>query len=742
MKIENNYLTLKFDDNDGSLISLTNSTGQEFIGQSSRLPLVTLQIRKPDGSKIQINSAMARKIDIQNEHCKNIERVNLAFSDFADFNIAVFISITLPYDSGLTNWSVKLKNDTVNTIEWIDVPGIRIPNDLSGTGKGHGKLVWPGNEGALITDVSARDKGNFPYWDADYPSRGIPGGIYPGPVPTQFMAYYRGDSGLYIGAHDPDGNVKSFEYELLKEGNIRLQFRQYTNALQFGELLLGYPLVIGVFSGDWHDAADIYRDWFHSAAADRIKKIEKNRNLPEWYKESPVVITYPVRGRHDMDEMKPNHMYPYTNGFPVVKHYNDSLKSHILVLLMHWEGTAPWAPPFVWPPFGEMNNFNTFRDELHKSHNYLGLYCSGMGYTKHSNLIPQYDNSEKIQDENLLRFMNAGPDGNVSLSAICTGQRSGYDMCVSTDFAKKTILSEMEKIIDHDIDYIQAMDQNHGGAAYFCYSKNHMHPAGPGKWQTIDMQNLYEQMNDIVHQTGKKVLFGCESVSAEPFISELMFNDARYELNFQYGQPIPLYAYIYHEYINNFMGNQCCTNAVFDNEYAPDNVLYRLAYSFSAGDMLTLVLNEFGEIYWSWGENPDLSLPEQSSIIRFVRNANAWRQGKAKKYLLYGSMEKPFPVKNIPTHIYHFKNGENYIADNVLVSRWKSSDGDTGEFFANYTADDISLQLNIPDMYSGICIFDNAEKYEPGNGERYHLEANTVNVVIPPYSVTLTEFLK
>ena len=38
-----------------------------------------------------------------------------------------------------------------------------------------------------------------------------------------------------------------------------------------------------------------------------------------------------------------------------------------------------------------------------------------------------------------------------------------------------------------------------------------------------------------------------------------------------------------------------------DHHKSPVNVLERLGYAFSAGDMLTLVINDRGQVIWDWG---------------------------------------------------------------------------------------------------------------------------------------------
>ena len=79
-----------------------------------------------------------------------------------------------------------------------------------------------------------------------------------------------------------------------------------------------------------------------------------------------MVLVYPVRGHgRDTGEMTPNCYFPYTNLLPFVDKLHAAIGAPVMALPMHWEGTAPWAPPFVWPPFGGEENFFAFRDALH-----------------------------------------------------------------------------------------------------------------------------------------------------------------------------------------------------------------------------------------------------------------------------------------------------------------------------------------------------------------------------------------
>ena len=223
------------------------------------------------------------------------------------------------------------------------------------------------------------------------------------------------------------------------------------------------------------------------------------------------------------------------------------------------------------------------------------------------------------------------------ISKICTGQRSGYDICPASELGKSILADAYLPLLTSKVDYAQILDQNHGGGQYFCYSKDHGHAPAPGPWMTENMQNVLGEWNDAAGKT----LLGCESAAAEPFIGNLLFSDNRFELCYFIGRPVPLYAYLYHEYVRNFMGNQVCCPI----PTGMDTLRYRMGYSFSIGDCMTVVLCPDGTLMQNWGTRDFEHAPDKEKALAFVGAMTKFYREEAKPYLYNGRMTRGLPVE-------------------------------------------------------------------------------------------------
>lgn len=661
MKFFAKNMSVTIDEKGGFLSSLVIGEKERCVGET---PLFLARLRDRNGDCFYIDSTKATLCAVSQNQ--------ISYTDFGDPFSMLSVALTIRGLDAI-EWYLSIDNVPKDyVIEWVEYPRVRLPR-LIDNDKNGGKILFPYNEGAIITDETKREREYFRHYEPEYPSIGVYA-MFPNMICSQFMAYLFEDVGFYVGAHDLKRSPKGIDYYPDQNG-IFLQMRLFAGA-DFGESYAPqYPIVWQTSCGDWKSAADIYRAWFEENLPPKVTPTLQNKALPEWYEDAPVVVTYPVRGIHDMDKMDPNALFPYVNAMPILNKIKEATNSRLMALLMHWEGTAPWAPPYVWPPYGGEEALAAFRDALHENGDLLGVYCSGFGYTLQSNLIADYHTEEEIERRDLLRAMCHSPQNEPEISKICTGQRRGYDICPASELGRELLYEAYTPLFHGGIDYAQILDQNHGGGQYFCYAKEHGHPPVPGEWMTTNMQELLSEWNT----SAPHMLFGCESAAAEPFIGNLAMSDNRFELNYLYGAPVPLYAYLYHEYVRNFMGNQVC--CPFDS--AQDTLHYRLGYSFSIGDLMTLVLCPNGKLMTHWGTRDFEHCPDMETTLAFIKNLMSFYRGDARKYLYAGKMKNCSDIECEEIAI-PLERGKGFAKlPRLLSSCWEAEDGKTAYIVVN-----------------------------------------------------------
>ncbi len=649
------------------------------LAHGTQPALFRLGLRNKFGAELRVDALQATNCSVEQTTDGWIARYEMAHD--------LMVKIAARTGDAL-DWRIQVENHGDLQVEWVEPLQIALEPLATAGGIGR-EILFPYNEGARVTDLTQRETSWFPYSEPEYPSLGR-FAVFPNMVFAQFLAYLTDQGGLYLGAHDPARGVKGIDFRPFDDsGRVEPMFRLYCGAEPGADWAMDYPMIVAAVGPDWTDAASYYRNWFESALPPRVRKIVDNPDLLDWYRDSPIVVTCPVRGIHDMDEMTPNGFSPYRSACPPLDEIRHRTHARLLVLLMHWEGTAPWAPPYVWPPFGGTGEFYAFRDTLHASGDLLGVYCSGFGYTEQSNLIDSYNCETTIERDHLLGAMCAAPGGKVLHSRICTGQRSGYDICPACARGA-ALLQDAYAPLFGAVDYAQILDQNHGGGQYFCYSDAHGHAPAPGPWMTSSMQHLLSGWNKQV----PKMLFGCESSAAEPFIGNLQFSDNRFELNYQIGQPVPLYAFLYHEYVRNFMGNQCCC------PLPAASFPMRMAYAFTAGDCLTLILNPNGGLMGHWGTRDFDPAPDWDSTLDFARNMIDFYNTEARPFLSAGRMIAPHPIvcetvdyPILPRSYAGSELSYTVTVPKILSTAWESGD-ERVQILVNYTDSQVDYTMD------------------------------------------------
>ena len=127
------------------------------------------------------------------------------------------------------------------------------------------------------------------------------------------------------------------------------------------------------------------------------------------------------------------------------------------------------------------------------------------------------------------------------------------------------------------------------------------------------------------------------------------------------------------------MGNQVSCPFLPDSDTLP----YRIAYSFAAGDCMTLVFSPNGELMPNWGRPRHTKAPSKEKVLTLVANLSRFYREKAKAFLFNGKM---IACRGVECgNIVFSKRDTERVTElpEILFSAWESADGRQARILVN-----------------------------------------------------------
>jgi len=506
----------------------------------------------------------------------------------------VTATISLPAGNNPSTWTI----DIVNTSTTWGVESSRYPILRTVCTAGTADVLLP--KGAYGGTLKKNNTSIF----ADYYPSGSPYCVF------QFVAFNKGDAGLYIAAHDGDANYKKlsvttdqhFQFEVLAE-----------NPHSAGAATLpAISFVVQAYSGDWWKAAKIYREWGLQQKWASQGWLADRTNIPKNYMD----IGYWVHENAWPDEWMADDIF--VADMETMESTFDGLD-----LALHWYNWHLIEFDTDYPEFFPIMDQGV-DDDIEK---FQGDGATVMPYI---NVL--------LWDQGLASFPSDGP----GLPA-CQGVAHGEDAAVKTPDGNyitwnaeqghlwapmcpyvpewQCVMHDLcVRLIDPnelDVDGIY-LDQLGGHRPDLCYDPCHGHPLGGGSHWTDGYRTMLDQ---ITASVGSHAYLTGE-MFAEPYIDYI--HGFLIGHLYRHTEDVPLVQAVYSGYTNTFGNWQSKCDSV--------------------GSWSLIQGNSF-----VWGVTPGWNKPrlllesgQESELALSVKMAK-YRMA-ATEYLVYGELVGEVPI--------------------------------------------------------------------------------------------------
>ena len=740
--LDNGNHRLEFDSQTAQLRSLraVGAGMQEFIPPDDRHPVFTIQYLDPSQAFHQVTSTQAREVHVRTDQ-RTLEDghreavLTAEFVKLGGLDISATVTVRSAFGDPKSSWALTLQNNTNLLITDVQFPMIVVSYDLGG-GKGTEALLQPLYNGRLFTAPLPQDlEPDSPHAWQFRPENGD-SSHYPGSMFAQFLAYYNNRAGVYVACHDTSGAIKLIK-PVHSGSGIRLGIAHVGDWPSPGERKLEYPVVVQTFSGDWYDAAELYRAWSLEQSW-ATRPLYKREDVSKWLLDSPPHVIVRIQGQLDAGPGEPNQEFlPYPKIVPLLERVSKRIDSPLVAVIMSWERPGPWIYPDCFPPAGGDKSLSEFTGLMRNLGWHVGSFCNGTRWVVH-HFWTEYDGRQYFAAQHGEETVCKTHEQQLWREWWDQTWRPSYACCLGVPKTRQIAHSFISRLVADGLDWVQFLDQNIGCSTFPCYAKDHGHPPYPGKWMTAAMQSLIREFQQIAAETEResggqrKLAFSVEQPPNEYFMSDFQVCDVRvippghkgWQKNF-----IPLYHFLYHEFL--------VIQGGFGSAPEPYHMPMRSAYNLVVGEIPGGVLTGDGLLLnrdtFNWAPwQPPVGNNDDS--LEALRTTTALRRGKAKEFLVFGRMQRPSEVNGIQIMSWE-DAGTIHRIPAVFHSAWQDPHGKFGIVLANWTKE--TQTVRVADSRLGRQFAESISAAEVTS--RVRNADREASVVLPPLSCALLE---
>ena len=515
---------------------------------------------------------------------------------------------------------------------------------------------------------------------------------YPGSLSLQMYALYNDQAGLYFACHDPRQNVKEFAIGRWHGwGDVPvLRMSHFPGEIPGADVAVSYDCVVGVFHGDWYDAADIYKAW--AAQQWWCEKKLWDKDIADWLRQG-IGGVFQMSNYH-IPKLDLNHSMAQIAD--TVNALSADAGAPLLALVFNYECAGAWTgPKGFFPPREGEEPFRSAMARLRAAGNYGFVYITGGCWYIKNTYAPPFDSSTEFEAEGRANAV-VNVDGEVPIGRWYPGWESTR-ICAATEYTRKATAAILLECLELGVTVVQ-IDNFPCGGGEACYDPSHGHPPGYGSWWAEAWGRLLAETRRQAKARAPDCAITTEGIS-EGFIPWLDMYDQRAG-NMEYfghysrglpmgGETIPLFNYVYNEYIGSYY-------AAMPECNRPE-VLY---WTRGMGKALCQGVIPAGGRYF-----PDP--PDHNPVtIAFYRKIVRATANECWPYLAFGEMLRP-PAIDVPTIRAQYckfvlSETEHYcdptqrheVQDRaVQQAAFRGRDGAIGCFFVNVSEDAVSFEV-------------------------------------------------